>query len=258
MNLTLPREVASGVWWLGACAEIVAGAELLHSHNHCFLVVGRDHGVLIDSAMPKAWPKLGRDVRALLDGRPLSYLLPTHPEVPHMGNTGALLEAFPEAIAVGDVRDYHLHYPEHAERTRRLGVGDVLHLGGRDVELVEAVIHDLPNTLWAHDSLTQTLFVSDAHPYAHEHAPGQCALRADEYPVPPSPIDASFVINNAHYWSQFVRADVILPAFERLLDAYPVNLVAPAHGGVIRREDLEAMTRVFEGGLHDSWTAAHA
>jgi flavorubredoxin len=254
---TLPREIADGIWWLGACAEIVTATELLHSHNHCFLIVGEECGALVDSAMPKAWPKLERDIRERLAGRPLAYLVPTHPELPHMGNTGALLDAFREAIVVGEVRDYHLHYPEHARRLRSLAAGDWLDLGGRRLTLVEAVIRDLPNSIWAHDDLTETLFVSDAHPYAHEHVAGQCALRADEYPTPPSPLDTSFVINNAHYWSQFVHADDVLPDFLALLEEIPVRLVAPAHGGVIRGSDVTEMTKVFRTGLLDSWELAH-
>ena len=60
-------------------------------------LLGTAATVLIDTAVPFGWRQLRAQFARVLGGRPLDYIFPTHPEAPHMGNIGPLLQDYPEA-----------------------------------------------------------------------------------------------------------------------------------------------------------------
>ena len=189
-----PRKVGAGLIWIATCEAVIRDGVPYHSHFSCYLAVGSRRTMLIDTGYPKDWTEIHRLLLQALAGRALDYLLPTHPESPHMGNLPALLRAFPSAIAVGDLRDYHLHYPEFADRLETHRVGESISLGDSAVRLVPPVIHDLPNTLWAVHEASHVLFVGDAFTYAHGHSDNECALLSSELSWTPSLVEMAEII----------------------------------------------------------------
>ncbi len=245
---SLPREISPGCFWFTTCLPVKAGdGHWLHNHNSCFLLIGSEATVLIDTAMPYGWPALRDELADVLAGRPLDYVFPTHPEAPHMGNIGPLIEAYPGLTVVGDLRNYHLYYPGEEARMRTMRAGESLPLGDRRLDIVPAAIRDLPNTLWGYEPTARLLFLSDAYPYTHEHEAGQCGLLAEELPRMPEASDTRLVIERALSWTRHVEADRAILAMDDFLRIYPASIIAPAHGGVIT--DVPAMTRVFHAGL---------
>lgn len=244
---TLPREIAPGVFWFGCCLEVYEPGKILHNHNSSYLVMGSRATVLVDTGMPYGWAQLREELLSVLKGRTLDFIFPTHPESPHMGNIGPLFEEFPKARLVGDLRNYHLYYPDATDRFQTMRAGDELDLGNRRLIAVPAAIHDLPNTLWAYEPEHKVLFVSDAYPYTHEHEAHQCALTSEEMPEPIRPEDTSIVISRALGWVRYVDADVIMKRLTDLLETYPPNIIGPAHGAVVT--NVGEITRVFEQGL---------
>ena len=99
---TLPREIASGTFWFGCCLEVHQPPKVLHNHNSSYLLIGSKATVLVDTGMPYGWAKLRSELETVLNGRPLDFVFPTHPEAPHMGNIGPLLELYPRMRIVGD------------------------------------------------------------------------------------------------------------------------------------------------------------
>jgi hypothetical protein len=199
------------------------------------------------------------------DGRTLDYVFPTHPELPHAGNLPQLLARYPAAQVVGDVGDYHVHYPEYADRLVPMQAGDRLDLGGRELEAIPAYVHDLVNTLWAYDTGAGVLCVSDGFSYIHDlpvssvleddepgHLPGQCRLLSEEMPVAPTVDQAAYGTGRALYWTRFVDVTTTVQQIEQLLADRPTNLIAPAHGNVISDVDtmfktcLAAHRQVYE------------
>ncbi len=248
MNRTLPRAIAPGCFWFSTCLPVKAGdGRMLHNHNNCFLLIGSEATVLVDTAMPYGWRALRRELADVLAGRALDYVFPTHPEAPHMGNIGPLLDSYPRLTVVGDLRNYHLYYPGRESRMRTMRAGEMLPLGDRALEITEAPIRDLPNTLWGYERAARILFLSDAYPYTHEHEAGQCGLLAEELPRMPEAADTRLVIERALSWTRHVRAEKAIAALDAYLARHPVSIIAPAHGGVIT--EPAGMTRVFHDGL---------
>jgi flavorubredoxin len=244
---TLPREIAPGTFWFSCCLEVPEPNRILHNHNSTYLLIGSKATVLIDTGMPYGWSQLRAAFAEVLAGRSLDFVFPTHPEAPHMGNIGPLMEVYPRLRLVGDLRNYHLYYPHAQHRFQTMHPGEALDLGGRCLMAVPAVIHDLPNSLWGYEPDQRILFVSDAYPYTHEHEAGQCGLTSEELPEAIRPEDTSVVISRALGWVRHVDADIIMSKLNALLDRYPVDIIGPAHGGVVTNP--KEITKIFEQGL---------
>lgn len=249
---TAARTIAQGVHWLGGCMQTVSSDEPVHFHISCYLIVGSRKTVLVDTGDPRHWELVSRQLTQVLGDRPLDYVFPTHPELPHAGNLPALLTRYPAATVVGDVRDYHVHFPEFAGRFEPLAVGEFLELGDRALQMVPAYIYDLHNTLWAYETGAGVLFVCDGFGYIHDvpavsdldfdepvHRPGQCRLMSGEMPVPTTVDQAAYGIGRALYWTRFVDVTTIFGEVERLLESRPTRFIAPSHGNVI--DDVETM-----------------
>lgn len=265
-GLAAARLVGSDVYWLGGCLSAFTAAGEVHYHVSCYLIVGTERTLLVDTGDPAHRDLVLAQLDSVLGGRALDYVFPTHPEIPHAGNLPALLERYPGALIVGDVRDYGLHYPEYLDRIRAWAVGTEVDLGNRVFTVLPAHIRDLGNTLWAHDSGAQMLFVSDGFSFIHDvpapdredepvHLPGQCRLVSGEMPSPPTVAQAAYGTGRALYWTKFVDVSRAFRDIERLLDALPTQLIGPAHGNVIDdvqgmlRTSLAAHREVYQGPL---------
>ena len=164
----------------------------------------------------------------------LDYVFPSHHEIPHAGNLSRILEKYPEAVAVGDVTDYHLYFPE-IDRARLVGTsaGDVLDLGDRSIEFLEPLFNDLSCTLWAYETTDSVLFCVDGLEYSHLHGPESCGLMSDEIDLPSDEIRSVlvFVIQpNVINTPMAPALDALRRLFERLRPA----AVGPSHGAPIR------------------------
>ena len=149
-----PREIAPNTFWFSTCLPFSVNGREVHNHNSCFLVIGRDRVALVDTGLPFSWDELKGQLLDVLAGRDIDYVFATHPESPHMGNAGPLMDMFPHAQLVGDLRNYHLYHPKLTHRFSHKREGDVLDLGDRQLIMVPAAVHDLKNTLWGYDTCT--------------------------------------------------------------------------------------------------------
>ena len=242
-----PRKIAPNAYWFSTCLPFSVNSREVHNHNSCFLVIGETATILIDTGLPFSWEELKQQLLDVLEGRQLDYVFATHPESPHMGNTGPLLDLFPQAQLVGDLRNYQLYYPRLTHRFAHKIAGDEIDLGGRRLIMVPAAVHDLRNTLWGYDTLHKILFVSDGYPYTHEHEAGQCALTSEELPSSVLPEDTGPVIEGALGWTRHVDAGLTIADLLDVLESYPPDIIAPAHGGVVTNP--AELTEVFKAGL---------
>ena len=121
----MPREIGSGVWWLGDCLGQQYNGKIYHGYNAAHMVVGTKAALLSDTGHPKDFLVIAKHIEHVLARNPevpLKYLFLTHQETPHSGGLGRLLARFPELEVVGDVSDYHLAFPQYEHRMRFLGV----------------------------------------------------------------------------------------------------------------------------------------
>jgi len=256
---TLPREIFPGLTWLGSCLEVLpriqqaylkdAGNRILHAHQSFFLVTGSQATAIVDTGQPQHWPLIERQLESALNGRTLDYVFPTHPEFVHFGLLPYWIAKYPKARVVGDLRNFELYFPDLVDHFDVVKAGDSIDLGGRSLLFVEAIIHDLPNSLWAYDTGSGTLFASDAFAYSHAHNAGECALTSIE--LAPNLDDVAMTISSALHWARYV--DDVDAFFERIRtfgEQHPIRAIAPAHGSFVL--DPEMMMRLMPEGFREA------
>ncbi len=243
-----PRELAGGVHWLGDCLIMEHDGKPIHAYSSLYLVAGEDASLLVDTGHPKDWPVIQKQLAELHSrGVPgVAYVFPTHAEVPHAANLGRLLALYPDALAVGDVRDYHLFFPEVEDRLVSRGAGDRIDLGGRGVLLLEAAIKDLVSSLWAYDADAGVLFPSDGFAYMHHHEAGACWRTAEEAPDIPIAEFTALFNSYALYWTRFREIEPYIDALDAVLAKYPATVIAPGHGSPIS-DPAATLPKVKEG-----------
>lgn len=251
----LPREIAKDIWWVGGCLESAAFEQPVHFHVSAYLIVGADKTLIYDTAPPAMWQELSRDLDKILNGRALDYVVPSHPEIPHAGNLHKLLDKYPDAVALGDLRDYHLYYPDYVDRMKSVAADTNIDLGGGYLfTFLDPIIKDLPNTMWGFEHKERVLFSVDALGYGHLpqtadypdeplHRAGECALLASELRVPPPLNLATYLTQASLFWSRYVEIGPYLERLERLFDELKPRIIAPAHGNVI--DDLNVVMPVM-------------
>jgi hypothetical protein len=247
-----PREIAPGIWWLGGCnATDAFGGGLVHVHVSPYLIVGESSTLLVDAGLPAHWGQLAKRLDEVLGDRPLDWCVPTHYEVAHAGNLRRILERYPDLKVAGDIRDYHLMFPNLMDRFGAMSAGSKVDLGGGyEFVSLPAPIKDLPSTIWGYESSQRVLFPADAFSFAHHppldggdaeedesaiayHLPGECAKLSSELEVAPSVDQAAFLTKSALYWTQYTPVEPFFAEVFRLLEQYPARILAPTHGNVI-------------------------
>jgi flavorubredoxin len=247
----LPRELVPGVFWIGTCAPQPTPERLLHTYNSCYLVAGDRESLLVETGSAQVLPETMSQLESILAGGvpPLRWILCTHQETPHSAGLGWLFERYPDVRVAGEVRDYHLYFPDYVERFVPLPIGAEIDLGGSSVRIYASVIRDLASTVWAFDTARRVLFPGDGFAYAHLHDADHCGQTAEEAAGLPIPEMTSLFAEAALYWTRFTD---MRPYVERLdefldLDVGDVRLIAPTHGLPIT--DLEATMPEVRAGL---------
>lgn len=247
-NNPLPREIASGVFWLGICHEQFHKGKVYHTYNASFLVVGSEGALLIETGHQGDYPTIRKQVKAILkeQNATLKYLFLTHQEVPHAGGTGRILSDFPEVTVHCDVSDYHLCFPEFSHRLNDLEVGDSIDLGNRKFIVAEPVIRDLRTSLWGFDTLTRTLFPGDGFAYSHYHWDQHCGKTAEEAETLDLGEVSAVFAERALFWTKLADMNIYVDRLEELVKELDVSVIAPSHGLPI--QDLsKTMPKIRDG-----------
>ena len=247
-NNPLPREIAPGVHWLGDCLELRYRGKTYHGYNAAFLLVGDAVAMLIETGHPKDFLVIEQQLQDLLNSYrvPLKYLFITHQETPHSGGLGRFLERYPDLTVYGDVSDYHLAFPQFADRLYSMEVGEEIGLGDRRFVAVEPVIRDMKTSLWGFDTGSKTLFPGDGFAFSHYHFDGHCGLTAEEATSLDLPEVSAVFAELALYWTTFCDMSIYCDKLEELIDDLGVDVIAPTHGLPVL-DILRTMPKIRDG-----------
>jgi len=229
----LPRELLSGIYWIGDCVQFNYKGDELHSSISVYVVTGTERSMIVDMGIPKDWPVLREHLDQLLDQGipPIEYLFPTHPEVPHAGNVARWAARYPAAKIVGETRDYHVYFPDLEDRLFPLAPGDMIDLGGGFLfEVVPSLVRDLRATAWGYDRQRQVLFPGDGFGYMHFHAAGQCGRTAEEVDELDYKTMALTINQFALYWTYYSDPQDRIDRLREFVQSNPTKMIAPAHG----------------------------
>lgn len=255
----MTREVQPGFFWLQECdnrEELVhkfsegesdwytAGREV-HIPQNAWMFLG-EKSLLFDTLSPEAGHRVVELARAVLGDRDLDYLVVSHPDVPHAGNTMKILRAWPNATLVAPrFGDDHALY--HLDGALKVGPGDTLDLGGFAMKFHEATFLDAAMSIWMTEETTKVLLPVDW--LGFPHMDGECLKCVDEIDTDITVSRLTEFAGRVMFWFQYVDVPRVQRDIDRLTDKFAGYTIAPSHGLVIRREFpryMERMKRVVE------------
>jgi flavorubredoxin len=243
----LPRELGSGLFWCGSCEHFPFRGETIHSGNNLYLIVGEDASMLIEAGSPNDHRVTFEQLDELLvDAPPLRYIYPTHQETPHAGSLLRFLHRYPDVTVRGNIKDYHLFFPEFEDRFVSLAPGEEINLGGTTFQAIEAIIRDLKTTQWGFDTRSRALFPGDGFAYGHEHLVEQCGHLAEEVSELDIPDMTGVFTDQSLTWARYTDMEPYTRRLEDLITQRDVRVVGPTHG-LPTMDVPSVLPRIVEG-----------
>jgi flavorubredoxin len=236
------RDILPGVRWIQECgperfdlARSTPGldgswyreAAPLHLPQNSYLLRGEEKTLLFDTLSPAAAPWVVEALDEALDGAPLDYLVVSHPDVPHAGNTMRILRAHPEARLVAP-RFGETHALYHLDGAIKVGPGDTLGLGGLEARFHEATFLDHSMHVWMSESTTGTLFTVDWMGYPH--MVGECLHFTHEVESPVSVARLVEFHGRVMFWFQYADVSRMTEAIDRVWEEFRPAAIASGHG----------------------------
>ena len=210
--------------------------DTLHVPQNAYLIAD-EASLLFDTLSPASTDTILAELDSRLDG-PLDYLVPSHPDVPHAGNTRPILEAYPDATLVAP-RYGNAHELYHLDDAEHVGEGDRIDLGRYEVTFHRATFPDAPIHVWMSESRTGTLFPVDWLGYPNR---GSEILRfPDEFETDLTVERLVQFAGRVLFWFQYVDAPTVARTIDALIDQFDPEIVAPGHGNPIREDAVGAM-----------------
>lgn len=231
--------------WIGGCSSSQGWPGLSEkrpiSHEPCVgcIILGSEKTMMMDTCHFGHWWSLENQIEAMLQGRPLDYVFLSHQEIPHTGNLGRLMAKYPDLIAIGDTRDYHLFHPEvPLDRIKITPHGTKISLGDRDIIVLSAFWKDLSSTMWAYDTKRKLIYTADAFGFTHTHEENVCGQLFHEM----SDAEWTACTDRAALPFYGMRNRDQTPrvvAFRNLMKEYPIEIIVSGHNGPIMGERVQ-------------------
>lgn len=193
---------------------------------------------LIDTLGPAQHETMLEALDDLLGGRALDYLWISHTELPHAGNTAAIVRAHPgvEILTVGGHDHYVLHGLGDA---KQLSYGDTVPLGAHTLEIIEPLFVDHALTQWLYEPGTGFMCCVDWA--LNPHNEGQSFLFMDELEAAgysPEQFKRNVSVTNCVVfpWLRWADPDEVAARIDAFYARYDIRIFAPSHTNVIRRD----------------------
>jgi flavorubredoxin len=227
-------QLSANVWWIGALDpdlrvfDIIMRAEQGTSYNS-YLVKGAAKTAVIETVKSGFSEEYLAKINALVDPKTIDYIVLNHMEPDHSGSIAALTAIAPQAKIVVSKTGEHfikniLNYPPDL---LKMGDGDRLDLGGKTLQFIAAPFLHWPDSMFTYLVEDQILFDCDFLG-AHYADP---LLFGDLDP------NSRFFSDFKYYFDHIMRPfkSHVRQALDKLA-AYPLKMVAPGHGPIIRQD----------------------
>lgn len=253
----MSREVIPGVHWIQECGPNITaiadtlsqkeqdwyqGGREIHIPQNAFLLSGQKT-LLFDTLSPMSREGIIDEMRKTLGDRQLDYLVVSHTDTPHAGNTLRILEEYPDTALVAPAfGDTHGLY--HLEDALKVRPEEEIDLGGLVVRFHEATFLDAPISIWMTEEKSNMLFPVDW--LGMPHMERECLKFVDE-------IKADLTVDRlvefharVFFWLQYVDVEKVLTIIDQITEKLQPEILAPSHGLIIRENAVEAMLMMKE------------
>ncbi len=225
-------ELAQNVWWVGVLDpdlrifDIIMRAEHGTSYNS-YIVKGSQGIAVIETVKNGFFDEFLANIKSVADPSQIKYIVLNHMEPDHSGSIGELLKLAPEAKVVVSKTGEHFikNILNYEPNLIKVGDGDQIDLGGKTLRFISAPFLHWPDSMFTYLAEDQILF--------------DCDFLGSHYADPMlfGDLGSGFFNDFKYYFDHIMRPfkRYVLQALEKL-DKYPLKIVAPGHGPVIRRD----------------------
>lgn len=231
-------KVTDNIWWVGAIdwkLRDFHGFETPSGSTYnAYLVMGEDGIALIDTVKPHFVDELLARVKSVTPLESITHIVVNHVEPDHNGGLPEVMAAMPNARVVASpsgvraVAEYH-----NGLAVEPVKADDVIDLGGRTLQFLPLPMVHWPDSMFTYCAEERTLMPNDAF--------GQ-HIASEERFAHEVGVDLAIKELGAYY------ANILLPlgtavgkAIDKVVERnWDLEIVAPSHGVVWRREDFGA------------------
>ncbi|MFH1032624.1 MAG: flavodoxin domain-containing protein [Chloroflexota bacterium] len=236
-------ELAKGVYWVG-----VVDWALRHFHGYeltthrgstynAYLILD-EKTVLVDTVWGPFSEQLIENIRQVIDPSKIDIVVANHSEVDHSGSLPAVMRNTPKATVVVSKRgkesvEGHFHQPWNFQAVQ---TGDKINIGKKDLVFVEAPMLHWPDSMFTYLTGDNILMPNDA--FGQHYA---TAFRFNDE------VDQDELYEEAlKYYANILTpfSSMVLKKIDEVLALkLPVNIIAPSHGVIWRREPLQIVQK---------------
>ena len=250
----MAREILPGLHWLyepgpdrsgmvtehGASPAWYKEDEAVSIPQCAYLFCGEEATLLFDTLSPASTEQVLTELDEILGDRSLDYLVVSHPDVPHAGNTLAILREYDATLVAPRYGSGHELY--HLDDARHVGEGDSIDLGGFVVDFHEATFLDAPVSLWMSEREHEMLLPVDWMGFPHSESEQLKFVDELEHDLD---IDRLVEFHGrVLFWHQYVDVAKVQREIDRLIEVYDPKMILPTHGLVIRENATRYMDRM--------------
>lgn len=194
-----------------------------------YIVKGKDKTALIEIAKDKFFDDFITKVEEVIDPKNIDYIITNHTEPDHTGSLAKLLEINPKAEVVGSkfAIKFLADITNRDFKSRVVGDGDKLDLGGKTLEFISAPFLHWPDTIWTYCREDKVLFTCDAF---------GCHYCAEE--LFNDLVDQEKYMDAYRYYFDVIISPFkqhVLTAAEKIKDL-EIDMLCPGHGAILRKD----------------------
>ena len=189
---------------------------------------------LLDTCDSSIVSRFWKNLRNVLEGKKLDYLVIDHMEPDHGAAIAQVLDAYPDVTVIGNSKTFDMLYNFYHIRPKNVlevKDGDTLCLGKHTIRFVFAVMVHWPEVMFAYDEKEHILFSADAF------GTFKCldgALYADEVDF-----DRDYLDEARRYYANIVGkyGTKVQKVFEKL-EGVDIKMICPLHGPIWRGDSI--------------------
>ncbi len=239
-------ELKEGVYWVGA---VDWNIKKFHGHEYsthrgttynCYLIVD-EKVALVDTVWGPYSRQMIENIGKIIDVKKIDYVIANHAEVDHSGGLPELMKLIPSATVVVSEKGKesifkHFH---HNWNFKVVKTGDSISLGKNNLVFVSAPMLHWPDSMFTYLTGKNILMPNDAFGM-HYASSGRFNDEVDMIEVYQEAI--KFYANILTPFSDLVIKKI--EEFKKL--NIPVDIIAPSHGIIWRKDPLQIVNKYYE------------
>jgi flavorubredoxin len=239
-------ELKEGVYWVGA---VDWNIKKFHGHEYsthrgttynCYLIVD-EKVALVDTVWGPYSQQMIENIGKIIDVKKIDYVIANHAEVDHSGGLPELMKLIPNATVVVSEKGKesifkHFH---HNWNFKVVKTGDSISLGKNNLVFVSAPMLHWPDSMFTYLTGKNILMPNDAFGM-HYASSGRFNDEVDMIEVYQEAI--KFYANILTPFSDLVIKKI--EEFKKL--NIPVDIIAPSHGIIWRKDPMQIVNKYYE------------